>query len=997
MRCGPGDVIQCNHNKDMAMKNQLLPGSLALALGLGLGLTALRAADVRQGLVSYYPLDTMSGDWSTTPDLVGGNHLTLWFLDPSALVAGKRGQAMSFDGATQYAMFTTEPGVDTGLPISRHPSFTIALWVKGVGTGQSDRRAFSESNSLDSNNNPLVNIGTHNAGTDGTVDLFFRNSTGGVQLNHLHSTAAGFDGEWHHIALVDVNGAVTLYIDGVQDLTPTYTRGTFAQDTTSIGAIVRGLGANVGAYFAGAIDDVALWERALTAAEIQAVMNNGIQTPVPTFAPTITQHPSGATDLWVGDTYTLRAGASGTRPLTYEWYKGDALVPGANGPTLTLTDLKASDSGEYRLQVSNAAGTTSSAAAVLQVGAPPAPNLTNGVLAYWPLDEVQGTKTPDVARGFDLDLVNLTAADVKPGKWGNCFEFNLDRQTMLTRIHAPGEALPMYQHPNFSVSLWVKGAIQSDKRVFSEGSTKNTQPLFNIGTHNTGADGTVDSYIRTDTGATSGDHRHSTGIAFDDTWHHIAYVQREISGVMTAVMYIDGMLDDIVLGPVRPLTLDTTTIGGILRATPSAWFTGQIDDVVIWNRALSEAEVQLLATAVMPTPPAEVQPLAINLFKPDLPAVAAGDSVTLRWDVSKSATQITITPGLGDVTAQTIAGAGNRTVTPDQTTTYTLTIQRGAEILTAQTTVTVIDGVAANWTLVDNFDRYTVGPLSATGWWRDLRGDFAQVEDLQGNRLLSIRSTDSAALLALGSLRITEGQQRTLFFRMMPRGQPTAALQHILGLTDKNIRAYGDAESNIGPVFYANHDTTLVDWFPGVRNGVGSPIEYGLDPLARNAVYAVWIDIRNVPMSDPASPYDIFSVYLQKEGDAARTTLFTEYLSDRDPFTPDVILGAMTPDLDKLFVAGNNTGESAWFDDFYLSKSGYNNTLPRAFGYSEPVGGQAPSLTIARSGAEVEVAWTAGVLEAAPAVNGPWSAVEGATSPHKTAPAEGARFYRARR
>ncbi|MCZ7640755.1 MAG: hypothetical protein M5U12_34690 [Verrucomicrobia bacterium] len=132
-------------------------------------------------------------------------------------------------------------------------------------------------------------------------------------------------------------------------------------------------------------------------------------------------------------------------------------------------------------------------------------------------------------------------------------------------------------------------------------------------------------------------------------------------------------------------------------------------------------------------------------------------------------------------------------------------------------------------------------------------------------------------------------------------------------------------------------------------------------------------------------------------GDAARTTLFTEYLSDRDPFTPDVILGAMTPDLDKLFVAGNNTGESAWFDDFYLSKSGYNNTLPRAFGYSEPVGGQAPSLTIARSGAEVEVAWTAGVLEAAPAVNGPWSAVEGATSPHKTAPAEGARFYRARR
>lgn len=965
-------------------------------LALVLGFTATQAADVRQGLVSYYPLDAISADWATTLDQAGDNDLNLVALDPSALVAGKRGQALSFDGASQYAWFTTPPETDTALPISRHAAFTVALWVKAVGTGQTDRRVFSESNSLDSNNNPLVNIGTHNAGTDGTVDLFYRNSAGTAQLNHLHSPGTAYDGQWHHLALVDVNGAVTLYLDGVQDLTATYTRATFAQDTTSLGAIVRGNGSNIGAYFAGALDEVCLWERALTVAEIQEVMNNGIQTPVPAFAPFVTRDPVGDANLLVGDTFTLTAGAGGTRPLSYQWLKNDAPVAGATTPTLTLTGLQKSDAGEYKLRITNGAGTTTTAAAVLEVSDPAAPSLTTGVIAYWPLDEAQGTKTPDIAGGFDMDLVNLTAADVKPGKWGNCFQFDLARQTMLTRVHAAGDALPIYQYPDFSVSLWVKGAVQTDKRVFSEGSTKNTQPLFNIGTHNGGADGTVDSYIRTDTGTVNGDHRHSTAIAFDDTWHHLAYTQREVGGVMQAVLYVDAVADDVVLGPVRPLTLNTTTIGGILRATAAAWFTGQIDDVVLWKRALSAAEVQLLATAVMPTPPPPVQPLAINSFKPDLPAVAQGDSVTLRWDVSKTATEIMIEPGLGNVTGQTIAGAGSQAVTPTQTTTYTITIKRGTDSLTATTTVTVIEGVAANWTLLDNFDRYEPGPLSRTAWWLDLRGDFAQVEDQSGNRMLSVRSTDSAAVLNLGSLKITEGQSRTLFFRMMPRGEPTAALQNIIGLTDVNIRSYGDADDNVGPVLYANYDTTLLDWFPGVRNGVGSAIEYATDPLQTNAVYAVWLDIKNVSMDDPNSPYDTFSVHLRKEGATSRTTLFTDYLSDRDPLAVDPVLGGMKPDLDKLFVAGNNTTESAWFDDFYLSKSGYNATLPRTFGYSEPVGGQAPSLTIARSGSELVVTWTSGALEGAPAVNGPWTAVAGASSPYSTTPAGAAMFYRAR-
>lgn len=979
------------------------PRLLGLAAGTALSAGVLLAADVRQGLVSYWPLNTLDAGTFTTPDVVSGNHFNAIYHSAADVVAGKFGNAFSFSpDLAQFLEFTNPEGVDTGLPVGMRVTWTVMFWVNAGYpiSGELDRRVYSESSSTD--DNPLVNIGTDNdADTDGgdaTIDLFIRNNAV-TQLNHVHGQRPAYDGQWRHVALVDSGGTLRLYVDGELDgATPiNYAPGPVARNVTSIGAIVRQAGATVGAYFRGRVDEVAVWERDLSQDEVKAVMASGIATPVPPFAPFVTRDPLGASNLLVGDSFTLRASGGGTRPLTYQWLKNDAPIPGANAPTLPLANLQTSDSGAYKLRITNASGTATSAAASLVVSPPASANLTNSVVAYWPLDEAQGTKTPDIASGFDLDLVNLTAADVKPGKWGNAFQFDLARQTMLTRVHAAGEALPIYQYPDFSVSLWVKGPQQTDKRVFSEGSTKTTQPLFNIGTHNTGVDGTVDSYIRTDTGATVGDHRHSTAIAFDDTWHHIAYVQREVGGVMQAVMYIDGVKDDIVLGPVRPLSANTTTIGGILRATPSAWFTGLIDDVVLWNRALSEEEVQKLATAVMPTPPAKVQPLAINSFKPDLPAVALGDSIVLRWDVSKSATEISIDQGVGNVTAQTIAGVGSKVVTPTTTTPYTLTIKRGAETLTATTTVTVIDGVAANWTLLDNFDRYAVGPLSTTGWWRDLRGDFAQVEDQAGNRMLSLRSTDSAALLALGSLKIAEGQQRTLFFRMMPVGEPTAALQNLLGLTDKNIRAYGDADDNIGPILYVNFDTASSDWFPGVRNGLGSSIEYGVTPIQTNTVYAVWIDMNNVPKSDPFSPYDVYSVYLKKEGDASRTELFKDYLSDRDPVAEDPVLGAMAPDLDKLFIAGNNTTDSAWFDDFYISDTGYNPTLPRAFGYSEPVGGSVtPTVAIGRAGGQISVVWTGSALESAPAATGPWSSVAGAVSPYLATPSDAARYFRAK-
>ncbi len=71
--------------------------------------------------------------------------------------------------------------------------------------------------------------------------------------------------------------------------------------------------------------------------------------------PVIQQQPQGVTGF-VGELVTLQVTATGGEPHNYQWYKNDQPIPEADDDFLTLADLKLSDSGDYRVEVSNDAG-----------------------------------------------------------------------------------------------------------------------------------------------------------------------------------------------------------------------------------------------------------------------------------------------------------------------------------------------------------------------------------------------------------------------------------------------------------------------------------------------------------------------------------------------------------------------------------------------------------------------------------------------------------------
>ncbi|HEY4249383.1 MAG TPA: immunoglobulin domain-containing protein [Lacunisphaera sp.] len=105
-------------------------------------------------------------------------------------------------------------------------------------------------------------------------------------------------------------------------------------------------------------------------------------------APTITLQPSAVSGS-AGQTVLFSVSASGTGPLTYQWYKYATLV--GNTATLTLSNVQPGDAGTYGVHVSNAFGVAYSTNVGLNVTAASPP----GVSA--PLQSVTANAGQDVA------------------------------------------------------------------------------------------------------------------------------------------------------------------------------------------------------------------------------------------------------------------------------------------------------------------------------------------------------------------------------------------------------------------------------------------------------------------------------------------------------------------------------------------------------------------------------------------------------------------------
>ncbi len=660
-------------------------------------ITASTANSASAGLVGYWKFDEGAG--TVAADSSGqGNNGTL--KGNPKWVTGQLGSALDFNGNGDFVE------IPHSASLSLTDAITIAAWTNMRATSSGEMAIVSKGGWAA---NDLPYELTENRGD--IIFWQFYNDQGrdGCQPN---SPAAN---EWHHITGTYDGQIFKCYIDGVFAEEWAYV-GKMPQNTASVTIGKRSKEA--GTYFDGMIDDVAIFDRALSAEEIPPLMM-GIGGYGPASAPT---PPDGAIqietwvslswrpgdfavshDVYLGENFDdVNAGTGGTfrgnqpTPMFMAGFFGypypDGLVPGTTyywrvdevnsadpnspwrGPVWSFTvppqkayNPEPPDRAKFvdtavvlkwtpglgaRLHyvhfgdnfdtVSNATGGAARAVTTYT----PAGPLVKGKTYYWRVDEFDSAVTHkgDVWSFTTLADIVITNPDLV-GWWkfdegygkkaidfsghGNDGTFGGDPEwidgIMDGALDLDGSdyvaidgVVNDITGTNITLSAWIKTTQGSEGNLFAANSSASDYALmFGIQGGNP---------YRWD----GGDEQYPPAIN-DGLWHMLTYVRNGSA----AYIYVDGA-QRATYSSNFTWTSPVVTRWSIGQewddSTPSDFYMGEVDDVRIYNKALTADEVKQLMRG---DPRLAWKPSPDNRSTVDVEKAKLG----LTWSAGDNATQ----------------------------------------------------------------------------------------------------------------------------------------------------------------------------------------------------------------------------------------------------------------------------------------------------------------------------------------------------------------------
>jgi|GEM_PF-1756235 len=167
------------------------------------------------------------------------------------IVSGQSGQAVALDGESQYINAGNDASVDFGAP-----EFTIQVRFKGLPTN--------------GENNPFVSKGDHQYAlkvSDSDELQFFIYQDTWIVLNEPVPSDFAED-EWHTLTGVATDGELRMYMDG--ELLGSSSHGATGVNQSSFPVHVGHNAENADRYTETTIDEVRMYDRALSASEISS-------------------------------------------------------------------------------------------------------------------------------------------------------------------------------------------------------------------------------------------------------------------------------------------------------------------------------------------------------------------------------------------------------------------------------------------------------------------------------------------------------------------------------------------------------------------------------------------------------------------------------------------------------------------------------------------------------------------------------------------------------
>lgn len=219
-------------------------------------------ADVSDGLVGWWKLDEGSG---TSAYDSSGQGTTASFVNTPTWISGKKYGALTFNGSDNYLdVGTGTIGITAG-----STGLTLAAFVN-VTTFQSYTVMIGKSEAGNPYGGWQINTNADTGNRFGGGINVSSTWTGITSVN-TYTT-----GRWYHVAMTYDGTTLRLYVDGVQDTTET-AAGTIQY--SNAGSQVN-IGRNPAAdaplrYLTGSVDDVRVYNRALSQTEINAINEGG--------------------------------------------------------------------------------------------------------------------------------------------------------------------------------------------------------------------------------------------------------------------------------------------------------------------------------------------------------------------------------------------------------------------------------------------------------------------------------------------------------------------------------------------------------------------------------------------------------------------------------------------------------------------------------------------------------------------------------------------------
>ncbi len=225
------------------------------------------------------------------------------------------------------------------------------------------------------------------------------------------------------------------------------------------------------------------------------------------------------------------------------------------------------------------------------------------LIAYWPFDETiaGGARTPDATGIYDADIVGATLTTGVGGRTGEAMSFDGDNDYVNA-----GVISELVTPTSFTVAAWFRRDVDNSANATNHAvhnvlighSSGASNDNFELGTLGSSAE----AYLHTQEKDGPGPSFSEPVGVLDGVWQHIALTY-DADRPAELSLYFGGQLKGEFADWGGPLVSSATSPLTIGLARPgSLWgdFSGLIDDVAIWDSALSNEQVLALANGGSP-------------------------------------------------------------------------------------------------------------------------------------------------------------------------------------------------------------------------------------------------------------------------------------------------------------------------------------------------------------------------------------------------------------